>query len=185
MPLCRKLRPIRKFIPTATQPRVRRVPPSKLTARLRHSRACSTTAHRPPGPTIGTPAQNKTAPVEESRSPSKTDECKSPSANDRTTTKKADETDCVGADAEDGAPSDGIKVTPGPVLVEDASGTENSKPRGEEKQATASDPGDPTAVQTAIDQKIPSADAFAGPAADSRIASRAIPRSRPPDFADC
>ncbi|MGB6311195.1 MAG: hypothetical protein WBG13_01295, partial [Pseudolabrys sp.] len=55
-----------------------------------------------------------------------------------------------------------IKVTPGPVLVEDASGTENSKPRGEEKQATASDPGDPTA----IDQKIPSADAFAGPAAE-------------------
>jgi hypothetical protein len=31
-------------------------------------------------------------------------------------------------------------------LVEDACGTENSKPRGEEKQATASDPGDPTAV---------------------------------------
>ena len=182
MPQCRKLRPIRKFIPTATQPRVSRVPPSKLTARLRHSRACSTTAHRPP---LATPAQNKAAPVEESRSPSKTDECKSPSANDRTTTKKADETDCVGADAEDGAPSDGIKVTPGPVLVEDASGTENSEPRGEEKQATASDPGDPTAVQTAIDQKIPSADAFAGPAADSRIASRAIPRSRPPDFADC
>ncbi|MFZ0349141.1 MAG: hypothetical protein WAM03_13500 [Pseudolabrys sp.] len=136
-------------------------------------------------PPAGNPAQNKAAPVEESRSPSKTDECKSPSANDRTTTKKADETDCVGADAEDGAPSDGIKVTPGPVLVEDASGTENSEPRGEEKQATASDPGDPTAVQTAIDQKIPSADAFAGPAADSRIASRAIPRSRPPDFADC
>ena len=184
MPQCRKLRPIRKFIPTATQPRVRRVPPSKLTARLRHSRACSTTAHRPPL-AQREPAQNKAAPVEESRSPSKTDECKSPSANDRTTTKKADETDCVGADAEDGAPSDGIKVTPGPVLVEDASGTENSEPRGEEKQATASDPGDPTAVQTAIDQKIPSADAFAGPAADSRIASRAIPRSRPPDFADC
>ena len=142
-------------------------------------------ASPPAGLTSGTPAQNKAAPVEESRSPSKTDECKSPSANDRTTTKKADETDCVGADAEDGAPSDGIKVTPGPVLVEDASGTENSEPRGEEKQATASDPGDPTAVQTAIDQKIPSADAFAGPAADSRIASRAIPRSRPPDFADC
>ena len=86
-------------------------------------------ASPPAGPTSGTPAQNKAAPVEESRSPSKTDECKSPSANDRTTTKKADETDCVGADAEDGAPSDGIKVTPGPVLVEDASGTENSKPR--------------------------------------------------------
>ena len=63
-------------------------------------------ASPPAGPTSGTPAQNKAAPVEESRSPSKTDECKSPSANDRTTTKKADETDCVGADAEDGAPSD-------------------------------------------------------------------------------
>ena len=184
MPQCRKLRPIRKFIPTATQPRVRRVPPSKRAASP-FEILLDDGASPPAGPTIGTPAQNKTAPVEESRSPSKTDECKSPSANDRTTTKKADETDCVGADAEDGAPSDGIKVTPGPVLVEDASGTENSEPRGEEKQATASDPGDPTAVQTAIDQKIPSADAFAGPAADSRIASRAIPRSRPPDFADC
>lgn len=105
MPQCRKLRPIRKFIPTATQPRVRRVPPSKRAA---------------------SPFESL---LDDGASQSKTDECKSPSANDRTTTKKADETDCVGADAEDGAPSDGIKVTPGPVLVEDASGTENSKPR--------------------------------------------------------
>ena len=83
----------------------------------------------PAGPTIGTPAQNKTAPVEESRSPSKTDECKSPSANDRTTTKKADETDCVGADAEDRRALRWNQGDPRARFAEDASGTENSKPR--------------------------------------------------------
>jgi flagellar hook-length control protein FliK len=120
-------------------------------------------ASTPPPPSTTTAPENKTAPTDESRASSKTNDCKAPPANDGTTAKKTDETPGDSNGGEN-APSDGIKATLSAGVTEDTSFTEEGKPVADRKPTIATHPEDPTTVGSAgTGQTTTTADAFAGP----------------------
>ncbi len=163
MPQCRKLRPIRRFIPTALRRRVRRVLRSSLTARLHHLRACLTTA-RHPAPSLGRDAR-KTR-LRQPTSPAlrpkpmiaRHHRLQTMAPRRKRPTRARGDTN-----GEDNTPSDGIKATLSAVVTEGTSGTEEGKPTVDKKPTVTAHPEDPTAAQSADSgQTATAADAFAG-----------------------